>query len=517
MSASSIYSTTSVLSTYARKMAHASKPGMEIILDNHSKDKIYTNADPLSGRVQITAANNSRFDVVEITLEGSTKTFVESLSPTTGGSRTTARHNFLKLVMPIPESEYPHPRIAEAGRTYTFPFNFVIPQHLLPSACTHNVEAEHVHHAHLQLPPSMGDREHSPDDFAPDMAKVRYVIKARVVRSRDQDGKEVVLAENTTRINVLPTLPAAPPMSIGPNDSDYSLSRSKTLKKGVFSGKLGKITVSAAQPAAFVLPPATSTAGSATPVTTMTKLDLRFEPRDSTCQPPRLGGLTSKIKVLTFYSVRPAGCLAARAYMITDYEAMRGVYSTTVPLSSRCMESVAWTKHESQLPDFGRRPSAVSTSSSSSSERSDTEVTEGTYYTASIVVPLTLPSSKSWIPTFHSCTASRIYALDLNLSIHTPGTGVPSSNVVLKIPVQIASEGRETETLSAVEQAQVIADAEEHLRPRVIEIPREELIGTSVLRTTPSRTNNGALPPSYEDIGSSQQTGERRFIEPGKC
>lgn len=487
---------------------------MAIIIDNHSKDKVYTNGDSLLGRVEITAPTTSRFDAIQITLEGTTKTFVESMSPTTGGCRSTARHSFLKLVMPILDSEYPHPRIAEAGTTYTFPFHFVIPQHLLPSCCTHSVEAAHVHHAHLQLPPSMGERENNNmDDLCPDMVKVRYAIKARVIRNQDQDEKDVVLAEETTKINVLPKLPATPPMSIGPNDNDYRLSRTKMLKKGVFSGKLGRITVSAAQPGAFIL-----SSDSAIPTTTMTKLDLRFEPHDSTCQPPRLGGLTSKIKALTFFSVRPAGGLAARAYMITEYESTRGVYSTSTSLSSRCVESVSWTKHESQLSnDSSRRPSAISTSSSSSSERSDAEANRATYYTASIVVPLTLPSSKNWIPTFHACVASRIYALDLNLSIHTPGTGIPPSSVSLKVPVQIASGGRDTGALSAAEQAQVIADAEETLRPRVIEIPREELIGTSVLRSTQGRVHDGALPPSYESTGSSPQAAERRFIEPGKC
>ncbi|RFU28200.1 hypothetical protein B7463_g8140, partial [Scytalidium lignicola] len=520
MPGTSIYTTTSAISTYAKKMTHAGKPGMDIVLDNHSDDKVYTTSDALSGRIEVTASNNARFDLVEITLEGTTKTFVESMSPATGGSRTTARHSFLKLVMPIPESDYPHPRIAEAGRTYTFPFNFVIPEHLLPSSCAHSVAAEHVHHAHLQLPPSIGDREHSSlDDLCPDMAKVRYVVKARVVQYRDQDGKEIVLVEGSKKLNVIPAALAAPPMSIGPYDNDYCLSRSKTLKKGVFSGKLGKITVSAAQPSAFVLPsPASSTANGTTPGTTLTKLDLRFDPQDPSYQPPRLGGLTSKIKVVTFYSVRPAQSLAARAYMITEYEPTRGVYSTTIPLSSRCVESVSWTKHESQSSDtFARRPSAASTSSASSSERSDADENQNTFYTATIVVPLSLPSSKTWIPTFHSCIASRIYALDLNLSIHTPGTGVPASNVTLKLPVQIASEGRVTGRLNAAEQAQEIADVEQHLRPRVIEVPGEELIGTSVLRTTQSRTQNAAQPPSYEDVGSAQQPSGRQLVAPGKC
>jgi len=122
--ASSIQSTTGTMAEYARKLGHSAKPDMEIILeDSHSDQKIYTTFDAVSGKVNITAPHNARFDEIRITLEGQTKTYVENLSPHSTRSKTTAVHNFLKLVMPVRESDYPQPRIAEAGRTYTFPFN----------------------------------------------------------------------------------------------------------------------------------------------------------------------------------------------------------------------------------------------------------------------------------------------------------------------------------------------------------------------------------------------------------
>jgi len=122
--AASIQSTTGTMAEYARKLGHSARPDMEIILeDSHSDQKIYTTFDAISGRVNITAPHNARFDEIRITLEGQTKTYVENLSPHSTKSKTTAVHNFLKLVMPVRESDYPQPRIAEAGRTYTFPFN----------------------------------------------------------------------------------------------------------------------------------------------------------------------------------------------------------------------------------------------------------------------------------------------------------------------------------------------------------------------------------------------------------
>lgn len=121
--ASSMLSTSGTLAVYGRKITQNGKPDVEIILDDHVDGKTYTTFDSLSGKVNITAPHAARFDEIRITLEGTTKTFVESLAPTSTRSRLTAVHNFLKLVMPIRDSEYPTPRIAEAGRTYTFPFN----------------------------------------------------------------------------------------------------------------------------------------------------------------------------------------------------------------------------------------------------------------------------------------------------------------------------------------------------------------------------------------------------------
>jgi hypothetical protein len=121
--AASIQSTSGSIATYARKMAQSGRPDMEIVLDNHSEGKIYTTFDSISGKANITAPHNARFDEIRITLEGATKTYVENMSPTSTSSRTTAMHNFLRLVMPVREADYPQPRIAEAGRTYTFPFN----------------------------------------------------------------------------------------------------------------------------------------------------------------------------------------------------------------------------------------------------------------------------------------------------------------------------------------------------------------------------------------------------------
>ena len=124
------------------------------------------------------------------------------------------------------------------------------------------------------------------------------------------------------------------------------------------------------------------------------------------------------------------------------------------------------------------------------------------------MVPISLPSSKAWVPTFHSCIVSRIYTLDLSLSVHKPGTGAPTSTVSLKVPVQIAVESGNAvpAPLSPAEAAAELADVNEFLRPRVIEVPSAELVGNSIL---PGSLD---LPPSYEDFRSASM----QMVDPGR-
>lgn len=501
MPGSSIHSTTQTLGNFARKIASLGHPDIKIVLDNHSDTKIYSTLDALSGRVEITSPFNARFDEIRITLEGTAKTYIESISPANSNARTTAVHNFLRMIMPVRDSDYPTPRIAEAGRTYRFPFNFVIPQQLLPRACQHDCRADHVHQAHLQLPPTMGDKELvGQDDLSPEMSKIQYSIKVRVMKHDEVENEKVVLTDASKRIHVVPAQAEAPPMSLGPKD-DYCLSKTKTLRKGVFSGRLGKLTVSSTQTGALMLPPPAE--ASTTPATTMATINLRFDPRDGSSLPPKLGGLTTKIKVLTFFSVRPHEDLVLQRGPHIDFDVFRAAYETSVHINSRCVENVTWKKETAVL----RRKNSAS--SSSSSDNSDCGQQEsdgrGFFYTASIIVPISLPANKKWVPTFHSCISSRVYRLDLALGVHSLGANIPSTSITLHLPVQIGAtgSGAKPATLTPAEAAAELAEVEEYLRPRVIEMPNEAMVGRSIL---PGTTE---LPPSYEAT-------PRQIVAPGR-
>jgi hypothetical protein len=500
---------TNTLASYAKKITHHGRPAINITFNEHNDVPVtYTTSDSLSGQVSIKVPSTARFDQVHITLEGTIRTSVEHMTPVAAQTRTEASHTFLRLSMPIPDSEYPQPRIAEAGHTYTFPFHFVIPERLLPSSCTHDCSADHVHDAHLYLPPSAGDFDLSDDDLSPAMTKIAYAIKVRVIRIRETDTKAAVVAKSSRKIRVMPCIPEAPPLHIPADDKEYTLSAAKTLRKGMFKGKLGRLTASAAQTKAILVSPTSNS-----PPTIIATIYLRFDPAVPSAAPPRLGALSSRIKAHTFYGVRPLSNLATRTSMITSFDVSRGVYTTSTALATRCVANVTWTRHLGTPPQYARRDSGYSTSSENwgsilaspsacgpRRQREPRPSLDGgragggggagsvgtTYYEAVVLLPLTLPRGKTWLPTFHSCLVSRVYLLDVNLTVHSPGAGMPSTTLSLHLPVQIStSVAADAEARGNVDTelglgAAATAGVEEYLVPRVLEVPREEFIGGSL-------------------------------------
>jgi hypothetical protein len=590
-------STTGTLATNAlHKITHHGKPTISINFD--SPEETYTTGDTISGHVSITAPHATRFDDVYITLEGQASTHVVNMTPVASHSHIEANHPFLKLRMPIPESAYPTPRIAEPGRTYAFPFTFVVPARLVDGSCRHSVSSDHVQAQHLSLPPSMGDSCHRGsangtsdghlDDLSPEMARISYTIRVRVTRTRERDAKAVLLAEGSQKVRIVPVVPEAPPMHIAPEDKEYVLSVTKTLKKGILFGgkKWGKVTVSAEQTKALAVHTPSSSIPSTRSVSTssdrrtsinpaghsssdaadaatlsptptiMANLHLNYVPSGPDAQPPRLGTLTSKIRASTFFAISPQRELATRASHMLSYDLSRGVYSTSVQLPQRCVSNVRWTyvpptsatghKNDvgsgppslakagvlrperrdsgystcssssssctptaAQTQTFPARTGSTSSASSSSTDQNHVSRANEGFWTASIPLPLALPPSKTWLPTFHSCLVSRVYTLELALQILPPqGTG-PSllpTEVKLKLPVQVATAGSdggsESFAGSGGDEAVVVGgegeeEVEGYFRSRVLSVPAQEYIGTSSLPRTGAVVGVGEMPPVY--------------------
>jgi hypothetical protein len=420
-------------------------------------------------------------------------TFVDTLTTTpTMTGRTEANHRFLVLRQPIDEADFPTPRIFEAGRTYRFPFQFTLPAQLLPKSCSHKVSSDHVRDCHLALPPSLGDPDLAGfggtllDDFAPEMAKVLYAIRVRIAHQRGTDGISI-LGEKSKKVRVKPALIEQPPLNVDGNN-EYRPKQEKTVRKGLFKGKIGTLSARSIQPKALVIPGARTTENK--PITTMARLLLRFDPSDENNSPPRLGSLATKLKVSTYYASSPRQNLPSR--MTVGFDVSQGAYSENVALSNLCIASAQWVKHSAAFnpeteEDAERRDSGISDCSTASSTDAafaagilpaSEDYKNGTFYTAQVFVPVTLPLNKNFIPTFHSCLVSRTYTLGMQFSVH----GGASLN--LKVPIQICANGSDT----GIENA----------RARSIE-------ETEFRRTGDMWAPRSVAPPSFNDINGTMR------------
>ena len=168
----------------------------------------------------------------------------------------------------------------------------------------------------------------------------------------------------------------------------------------------------------------------------MATVNLRFDPYKADARPPKPHCLWSKLKVATYYSSVPLRAFPKKATSF-QFDASRGVYIETVPLSCRNVESAQWVEHR----PAPRRDSACSVSSSAScSDDSSIPAAASAdlqlpFYTAKILVPISLPTNKSFVPSFHTCLLSRTYTLDLALASHS----APTLN--LRLPIEVSAEG----------------------------------------------------------------------------
>ncbi|KAE8147486.1 hypothetical protein BDV25DRAFT_160260 [Aspergillus avenaceus] len=473
-----------------------SRPKVDIELVGQTDGHVnaYTTKDRIEGTVTIKVDRDTRFDEVDITFEGSSRTSVERVAMP---GRTGAYQTFLRLRQPIEDAAYPTPRVLEAGRTYSFPFTFVVPDRLLPHVCSHKKTNIHVERSHTLLPPSLGDPMLSSNgksalnDLAPEMCRISYLVRATVQRKLDHSSPKT-LASVGKKVRIIPAVDEEPPLNIT-DDETYCIRKEKDVKRGFMRGKLGRLVVASSQPKPVQISPPNCQANDS--VSTAATVHLRFDPVGKEA-PPRLGTVWSKLRVSSLFSAEPWG----------DYPSPRnlpwaqigqGCYTETVPLSTMCVASAQWTKHTSGS-NLSRCDSMESTSSADSLTGPSASFTGSTYYTASVVVPITLPKSKAFVPTFHSCLISRIYCLELSISYHTPNTNILTPTASLKIPIQLASQPRSDTKAKEPHEISLLEVDAEFFSPRSIAPPQQACVAP------PEYTENqGALLPPDRSVNLS--------------
>ncbi|KAI9167167.1 arrestin [Paramyrothecium foliicola] len=469
--------------------AGRAKPTAEVVIDQHYSSKVYTSGSTITGHVDIKPWRDTHFDVFEIVLTGTAATRLDYVQAFPAHSQRT----FMKLRMPIPETDLPSQSVFVAGRTYTIPFNFVLPHQLTLGACNHGASPA-VRDQHLRLPPSVGSWEWN--DQSPEMVQIEYAVKVRAGVRTETSLERVLDSQHV--IKVLPAAPEDAPLDITGNDERYQLSKAKTIRKNLFSSKVGKVNVSAIQPPAIMLSADGHLASS-----TLAHLNIEFAPASADTAPPKIHSVTGKVTATTFFSSFPCDHMPNFGGR-TNYSTTPALsYSSTTNLFQVNVDKPAWRQ---QRPSNIRRDSGYS-SSNLDGDASDTDEFEGRAgrrgswgnraksskkepaapytHATSLDIPVTVPLSnkKLFLPTFHSCLVSRTYALQLSLSVGPNNTHV-SLSVPLQIGVETAFQPQGPEELPSFEMAMAQAteaDADAHLLPRMLSIPPPETLGTSLL------------------------------------
>lgn len=399
----------------------------------------------------------------------------------TGFSSETieTKHCFLKMVQPINENTLPHPRVLEAERSYSFPFLFIVPETLLPSACTHRTSHPHVKEAHLNLPPSLGDSGPLIEDYAPAATRVSYCINVKVTKMQDdEEDVKAVVVDKQQKIQIIPASEENPPLSIGLSVEDYCLRKVKVIRKGLLRGRMGHVAVEAVQPKSLQIPKSILEGDhEATPRATAVTLHLRFDPAGPKTPPPELANLMSKLKVSTFYSSSFRPSFPSLSNVLSDRS--QSYQSYILPLSSRSVASAQWERHEpgsNSIEPDSRRGSAVSMTTETPAP-SPSYSEENPFFTTTVVVPISLPLDGSvqnagdedysgkkqiFLPNFHSCLISRAYTLILSLALETSGM---THTVPMRVPLQILVEGGNIDAYAPNLDENLDIDIDEDERP----------------------------------------------------
>jgi len=178
--------------------------------------------------------------------------------------------------------------------------------------------------------------------------------------------------------------------------------------------------VEALQPRALHLPQSNSITHSSNTFTTVT---FRFESSDINERPPVLSKIASVLRAHTslpdpYFGTPPGWKDPARDNLLASF------HTRSFPLSSHSLVNVGWACHE-----------ADATTSCAATTRPSAQISR-VYWTTSIVMPISLPESHRFGPTFFSCMITQTYILELAISYQT-NNATAKTPIVLKLPLQL--------------------------------------------------------------------------------
>lgn len=457
------------------KTAAALKPTIDIIIDRHFNSKVYTSGSAVSGRAVIKTTRDVAFDHFDIVFTGIAATRLDFVQQYPSHSFRP----FLKLRMPISEEHVPENRIFKADQTYEIPFHFVVPHHLPMGACKHNCEAENVLDHHLRLPPTIGFW--GADDQAPEMAQIEYAVKARAIKQEQSGNTASKVMEGQHVVKVLPGSPEDAPLDITFRDERYTMAKTKTIRKNLFSAKTGKLTAASSQPEAVMF-----TADGRDASMSSAHINLEFVPDSVDTAPPKINSVSAKLLSTTFFGSAPVNYMPNLGPRTAYHSNPCLNYTTTNNVFNMPVDKVSWLQEK---VDAGRRDSGYSSShlspDSDAVGKASKKQASPIKHVAGLDIPFTISNTnrKIFLPTFHSCLISRTYVLQLCLSV-----GPTNTTMTLSVPVQLGVEtvnddpqGGALPSFESLMAREEEAEADNYLRPRIRRAASEDAPQTNTL------------------------------------
>lgn len=210
-------------------------------------------------------------------------------------------------------------------------------------------------------------------------------------------------------INVMPSIPASPPLQIEHFPHEYRTTCVKTLRRRMWNRPIGKLSISAEEPKALNI------STSAPRASTVASVKLLFQPcgAHTPAAAPYEWRLTVKshLKVRTFYSTKQYTQIPTRESVKSEPLAEM-TSSCTQPEIRQC-DTLSWRLHRL---------------SSAGTIASDTLAIP---WTTTLIVPVNAP--KSLNPTFLNPLSARRYVLVLHITIEE----IHHDVIVLEVPIQV--------------------------------------------------------------------------------
>ena len=401
----------------------ASSVDVVFTIADHYSAKIYTSGSWVIGHVKINVLRDTPFDSLTLSLVGlsTTQSFLQH-------DPDVPPIPFLNIPMPIYSNAIPRDRKLRQGRIYTIPFQYMIPDELPSAACKHAVHSAAVREQHLRPPPTMGLWEG--DDQSPRMTQIKYAVRL-VATQRDESGPDKII-DTSFPIKVLPHRMEDPPMDIDASDKRYALIKAKTIRKAMIGSKLGRLTATTAQPRAIMLSCDGQVASG-----TSCRISLVFCPFAG-APPPKIDSISGRLVSRTYFDINS---MKRIPYQDTwkVYELQPYHYTTSCKLFTlrTCLvwaeEAVDANWQRVMFPDDNDEPE-------DEPRRDSMPMTEPSQlYKGQLNVEFNIAPNnrKVFLPTFHSCFISRVYTLELNLSVSQT-----YPTITLVTPLQIGVHAR---------------------------------------------------------------------------